>query len=41
MKADYRKMGYSDEWIIKRLQSIDIRKTLTDEWDRRGVEKGL
>ena len=41
MKADYRAMGYSDEWIIKRLQSIDIRKTLTDEWDRRGVEKGL
>ena len=41
MKADYRAMGYSNEWIVKRLQSIDIRKTLTDEWDRRGVEKGL
>ena len=41
MKADYRAMGYSDEWIVKRLQSIDIRKTLTDEWDRRGVQKGL
>ncbi len=41
MKADYRAMGYSDEWIVKRLQSINIRKTLTDEWDRRGVEKGL
>lgn len=41
IKADYQAMGYPDEWIVKRLQSIDIRKTLTDEWDRRGVEKGL
>ena len=34
-------MGYPDDWIIKRLQSINVRKTLTDEWDKRGVEKGL
>jgi hypothetical protein len=41
MREDYRAMGYPDDWIVKRLQSIDIRKTLTEEWDKRGVEKGL
>lgn len=41
MRADYQSLGYSDEWISKRLQSIDIRKTLTAEWERRGVKKGL
>jgi len=41
MREDYRKLGYEEDWIAKRLQSIDIRKTLTGEWERRGVEKGL
>lgn len=34
----YRLKGYSDEWIEKRLQSIDIRNKLTDEWANRGIE---
>ncbi len=33
--------GYSKEWINQRLKSIEIRKELTDEWDERGVKKGL
>lgn len=37
----YRKKGYSDSWINQRLKSIEIRKDLTDEWDKRGVKKGL
>lgn len=37
----YRELGYSDDWIGKRLQSIEIRGQLTDEWQERGVEKGL
>jgi len=36
--ADYRRMGYSEKWIARRLKSIDIRKDLTDEWKARGVE---
>lgn len=38
---NYREMGYSEEWIIQRIRSIEIRKDLTAEWDRSGVEKGL
>ena len=37
---DYRRLGYSDRWINQRLKSIEVRKELTDEWDRAGVEKG-
>jgi len=37
----YLKKGYSKEWINQRLKSIEIRKDLTDEWDDRGVKKGL
>ena len=37
----YRKKGYSDEWINQRLKSIEIRKELTDEWDRGGIKQGL
>ena len=37
---DYRRLGYSDKWINQRLKSIEIRKTLTDEWDRAGVKEG-
>ena len=34
----YRKLGYSDSWINQRLKSVEIRKALTDEWRRSGVE---
>lgn len=37
----YLKKGYSREWINQRLQAIQVRKELTDEWENRGVEKGL
>lgn len=37
----YLKKGYSKEWINQRLKSIEVRKELTDEWDNRGVKKGL
>lgn len=36
--ADYRRLGYSERWIARRLKSIEIRKDLTDEWRARGVE---
>ncbi len=36
----YLKKGYTREWINQRLQAIQVRKELTDEWDARGVEKG-
>ena len=38
--ADYRRVGYSDKWINQRLRSIEVRKELTDEWDRAGVTEG-
>lgn len=37
----YKRKGYSDAWINQRLKSIEIRKDLTDEWDRSNVKKGL
>lgn len=37
----YLKKGYSREWINQRLQAIQVRKELTDEWDNRGVKKGM
>jgi uncharacterized protein YukE len=37
----YLQKGYSKEWINQRLKSIEVRKELTDEWDNRGVKKGL
>jgi hypothetical protein len=37
----YLQKGYSREWINQRLKSIEIRKALTDEWERRGVKEGL
>jgi hypothetical protein len=37
----YLKKGYSREWINQRLQAIQVRKELTDEWDDRGVKKGV
>ena len=38
---DYKRLGYSDNWINQRLKSIEIRKELTDEWKRRGLQKGV
>ena len=35
---DYRRLGYSDDWINQRLKSIEIRKELTDEWQRTGIK---
>jgi len=37
----YLKKGYNREWINQRLQAIQVRKELTDEWDDRGIKKGL
>ena len=36
----YHRKGYSENWINQRLKSIEVRKELTDEWDRRGIMKG-
>ncbi len=41
VRDTYRGLGYEETWIKRRLQSIDARKILTDEWYSRGVEKGL
>ena len=38
---DYKRLGFSDNWINQRLKSIEIRKDLTDEWKRRGLEEGV
>lgn len=38
---DYKRLGYSDNWINQRLKSIEIRKDLTDEWKSRGLEEKL
>lgn len=39
--TDYRRLGYSEQWINNRLKSIEVRKELTDEWQRAGVEQGV
>ena len=38
--ATYLKKGYDEDWINQRLLTIRIRKELTDEWQKRGVQKG-
>jgi hypothetical protein len=38
---DYKRLGYSDAWINQRIKSIEIRKELTDEWQRTGVKFGI
>lgn len=38
---DYKRLGYSDNWINQRLKSIEIRKDLTDEWKRGGLQEGV
>ena len=37
---DYKRLGYSDNWINQRLKSIEIRKDLTDQWEQHGVQEG-
>lgn len=39
--TDYRRLGYSENWINQRIKSIEIRKELTDEWKRCGLEEGV
>lgn len=39
--TDYKRLGYSDNWINQRLKSIEIRKDLTDEWKRHGLQEGM
>lgn len=39
--TDYKRLGYSDNWINQRLKSIEIRKDLTDEWKRHGLGEGV
>ena len=39
--VDYKRLGYSDNWINQRLKSIEIRKDLTDEWKRHGLQEGV
>ncbi len=39
--TDYRRLGYSESWINQRIKSIEIRKELTDEWKRCGLEEGV
>ena len=38
--SNYRKKGYSEQWITQRLKTIEFRKELTAEWNRAGVEEG-
>lgn len=38
---EYKTLGYSDNWINQRLKSIEIRKELTDEWKRHGLQEGV
>ena len=38
--ADYHRLGYSESWINQRIKSIEVRKHLTDEWKRAGLEEG-
>lgn len=39
--TDYKRLGYSDNWINQRLKSIEIRKDLTDEWKKHGLQEGV
>ena len=38
--ADYKRLGYSDKWINNRIKGIEVRKELTDEWERAGIQQG-
>ena len=38
---DYKRLGYSDNWINQRIKSIEIRKELTDEWKKKGLQESI
>ena len=38
--VDYKRLGYSDKWINNRIKGIEVRKELTDEWERAGIQQG-
>ena len=38
---DYKRLGYSDNWINQRLKSIEVRKELTEEWKKHGLQEGV
>jgi hypothetical protein len=38
---NYRLLGYSENWINQRIKSIEVRKALTDEWDKAGIKQGM
>jgi hypothetical protein len=38
---DYKRLGYSDNWINQRLKSIEVRKELTDEWKKHRLHEGV
>jgi hypothetical protein len=38
---NYRRLGHSEDWINQRIKTIEVRKALTDEWDKSGVKEGL
>ena len=40
VETDWRRLGYSESWINNRVKNIEVRKGLTDEWDRAGVKQG-
>lgn len=37
---NYRRLGYSENWVNQRIKAIEVRKALTDEWDKSGVRQG-
>mgnify|MGYP004443195427 CR=1 FL=1 len=39
--SDYKRLGYSDKWITNCIKGIEVRKELTDEWERAGVKQGM
>ena len=41
MKSLYEQKGYPDDWVAKRMRGIAVRNTLTDEWNKRGLRKGV
>jgi DNA-damage-inducible protein D len=41
MKSLYKQKGYPNDWVQKRMRGIAVRNTLTDEWDKRGLKKGI
>lgn len=38
--VDYKRLGYSDNWIKRRIKTIEVRKDLTDQWEKAGIKEG-